>query len=302
VSVAHPSRLVTREPGAIPAADAVLKLWGDDESGRVNDEIFVSNEKIQQMRFTMPPGARFGHSESFRTNMGADEVYHVRRGTLALANPETGEVHVIEAGEAVAFGRDTWHHGFSRGDEALEVLQYFAPPPATGSSQPYAKTRPYLTQATYVQDQWIGRWPEAAGEAAEGHTMRVLRARDVLWRIEGDEHPILVGVWRSTDELTSGRVELRGGQRSDTRVHGGDLAGYVVEGRLNLFLPDLETPGPGNGWFQMGPGDGFFVPAGVPYRVHDMTEKPVRYLFGVAPRYLPAEASAGGSSGGPSSA
>jgi quercetin dioxygenase-like cupin family protein len=290
VSVAHPSRLVTREPGAIPAYEAVMKLWGDEGSGLVNDEIFVSNERIQQMRFTMPPGARFGHSPEHRTAMGADEVYHVLAGRLVLANPETGEVHVVEAGEAVAFGRDTWHHGFNHGDEALDVMQYFAPPPATGSSQPYARTRPYLEDVTYVQDAWLGRWPEAAREAADGHAMRVLRARDVMWRLEGQERPIAVGIWRSTDELTSGRIELAGGQRSDTRVHGGDLAGYVTEGRLNLFLPDLDVPGPGNGWFQIGPGDGFFVPAGMAYRVHNMTERPVGFLFGVAPAYLPSGA------------
>jgi quercetin dioxygenase-like cupin family protein len=278
---------VSREPGAIPAADAVLKLWGDDASGRVNDEIFVSNEKIQQMRFTMPPGARFGHSESFRTAMGADEIYHVLRGRLVLANPETGEVYVVDAGEAVAFGRDTWHHGFSAGDEALDVMQYFAPPPATGSSQPYAKARPYLEGGTYVQDRWLGRWPGAAAEAHAKRSMQVLRETDALWRMEGDEHPILVGIWRSSDELTSGRIELRGGQRSEGRVHGGDLAGYVVDGRLNLFLPDLDVPGPGNGWFQMVAGDGFYVPAGVPYRLHNMTENGIRFLFGVAPHYLP---------------
>ncbi len=286
MSVVDPSRLVTREPGAIRAADVVLKLWGDDESGRVHDELFVSNASIQQMRFAMPPDARFTHSDRHRTAMGADEIYHVLRGRLVLADPERGEVHVVEAGEAVAFGRDTWHHGFSRGDEALDVLQYFAPPPATGSSQAYARTRPYLERPTYVQDRWLERWPEAAAEAASEHSMRVLRRSDVLWRLEGEAHPILVGIWRSTEQLTSGWIELRGGERSDTRRHGGDLAGYVTEGRLHLFLPELDVPGPGNGWFQMDAGDGFFVPAGVPYRLHNMTASTVRCLFGVAPDYL----------------
>jgi quercetin dioxygenase-like cupin family protein len=286
MSVADASRLVAREPGAIPAGVVVLKLWGDDSSGRVNDEIFISNEMIQQMRFTMPPGARFTHSSAYRTEMGADEVYHVLRGRLALANPETGEVRVARAGEALAFGRDTWHHGFSEGDEALDVMQYFAPPPATGSSQAYARTRPLLDRAAYAQDALLQRWPDAAGEAAGSASIRTLREADALWRLEGEDHPILVAIWRSTSALTSGTVELRPGQRSDTRVHGGDLAGYVTEGRVHLFLPDLDVPGAGNGWFRMDAGDGFYVPAGAPYRVHNMTEAPARYVFGVAPTYL----------------
>lgn len=284
--VPYPERLVTRPPGAIAARDVVLKLWGDDASGTVNDEIFVSSERIQQMRFTMPPGARFTHSASHRTDMGADEVYHVLRGRLVLANPETGEVHLVEAGEAVAFGRDTWHHGFNQGDGTLDVMQYFAPPPATGSSQPYAKTRPFLERATYVQDRWLGRWPDDTGEADTARTMRVLRSRDVLWRMEGEDHPILVGICRSTDQLTSGRVELRPGQRTDMRRHGGDLAGYVIEGRVSLHLPALQVPGPGNGWFHVDAGDGFYVPAGDPYRLHNETDEAARFLFGVAPTYL----------------
>ena len=286
MSVSHPSRLVMREPGAIPAADAVLKLWGDDESGHVNDEIFVSSERIQQMRFTMPPGARFTHSATHRTDMGADEIYHVLGGRLVLANPQTGEVHVVEAGEAVAFGRDTWHHGFSQGDQMLDVLQYFAPPPSTGSSQPYAKTRPYLDRVTYVTDEWLERWPEGRAGAAASHTMQVLRTSDVMWRMEGEEHPILVGSWRSTEQLTSGRVELRAGQRSDRRRHAGDLAGYVLEGKVSLWLPELEVPGPGNGWFHMRAGDGFYVPAGAPYVLSNQTERAAMFTFGVAPAYL----------------
>ncbi|TMK33110.1 MAG: hypothetical protein E6G58_13735, partial [Actinobacteria bacterium] len=62
-------------PGSVRSSDAVMKLWGDEESGRVSDRIFVSNEKIQLMVFTMPPGARFGHSEAARTAMAADELY-----------------------------------------------------------------------------------------------------------------------------------------------------------------------------------------------------------------------------------
>ena len=287
MTVTQPSRLVSPGPGAIPHESAVLKLWGDDVSGRVNDWIYVPNDKIQQMVFSLVPGGGFGHSRDHRTNLGADELYYVLSGTLVLANPQTGEVHRLRKGEAIRFGRDTWHHGFSYGPETLRVLEYFAPPPATGSSQPYARTKPYLETPAYVQDEWIGRWPVSAKEAAARHTQHVITADDVLWRLEGSEHRILVGIFLSTDELTAGYIELLPGQRSDTRVHGGDQAGYVLEGRLNLFLPEDPGPGPGNGWFQMEEDDGYFVPAGTPHRYYNMTAEPVRLMFGVAPTYRP---------------
>jgi quercetin dioxygenase-like cupin family protein len=282
--------VVTPPPGAVRAADVALKLWGDDASGYVNDWIYVSNDKIQQLVFSLAPGARFGHSERHRTNLGADELFYVLSGVLVLANPETGEVHRVEAGEAVWFGPDTWHHGVSQGTETLRVLEFFAPPPATGSSQPYANTKPYLSMPTYVQDDWLGAWPATATQARERHTQHVLRPADVLWRLEGNDHELLVGILLSTEQLTCGSVELLPGRRSEVRAHAGDCAGYVLDGRLNLLFPEGGDGSPGKLWFQVEREDGFFVPTGVPYQLFNMTDAAVRLLFGVAPTYLAAGA------------
>jgi quercetin dioxygenase-like cupin family protein len=284
MTAAYEPTVVNPPPGAVRAVDAALKLWGDDTSGYVNDWIYVSNDKIQQLVFSLAPGARFGHSERHRTNLGADELYYVLSGVLVLANPETGEVHRVEAGEAAWFGPDTWHHGVSQGAGTLRVLEFFAPPPATGSSQPYANTKPYLATPTYVQDEWLGSWPAAAARARERHTQHVVRREGVLWRLEGPD--VLVGILLSTEQLTCGSIELLPGQRTDVRSHGGDCAGYVVEGRLNLLLPEGIDGSGGKLWFQADPDDGFFVPADVPYRLFNMTDRPVRLLFGVAPAYV----------------
>jgi quercetin dioxygenase-like cupin family protein len=284
MTAAYRPTVVTPPPGAVRAADAALKLWGDDTSGYVNDWIYVSNDKIQQLVFSLAPGTRFGHSERHRTNLGADELFYVLSSVLVLANPETGEVHRVEPGEAVWFGPDTWHHGVSQGTETLRVLEFFAPPPATGSSQPYANTKPYLATPTYVQDDWLGAWPAAAAQARERHTQHIVRREDVLWRLEGED--VLVGILLSTEQLTCGSIELLPGQRSDVRSHGGDCAGYVADGRLNLLLPEGVDGNGGKLWFQVDRDDGFFVPAGLPYRLFNMTDRPVRLLFGVAPAYV----------------
>ncbi|HEY3184929.1 MAG TPA: cupin domain-containing protein [Gaiellaceae bacterium] len=283
MTAAYRPTVVTPAPGAVRAADVALKLWGDDTSGYVNDWIYVSNDKIQQLVFSLAPGTRFGHSERHRTNLGADELFYVLSGVLVLANPETGEVHRVEPGEAVWFGPDTWHHGVSQGTETLRVLEFFAPPPATGSSQPYANTKPYLETPTYVQDDWLGAWPAAAAQARERHTQHVVRQDDVLWRLEGED--VLVGILLSTDQLTCGSIELLPGQHSDVRSHGGDCAGYVVDGRLNLLLPEGVDGSAGKLWFQVECDDGFFVPGGIPYQLFNMTDRPVGLLFGVAPTY-----------------
>jgi quercetin dioxygenase-like cupin family protein len=286
MTVVEKSRLVAPKPGSIPYEAAVLKLWGDDTSGPVNDWIYVSNEKIQMITFSMAPGRHFAHSESHRTILRADELYYVLSGTLVMANPQTGEVHRLDQGEAVRFSRDTWHHGYAYGSDTVRVLEFFAPPPATGTSQPYARSKPYLESATYVQDKWLGRWPQAAAEKASGDTMHVIRPEETLWRLEGEQNRILVGISWSTDELTTGVMELQPGQSSDMHVHGGDEAGFVLEGRLNVLIPSEATGGSANGWFEMDPDDAYLVPAGAPHRYYNMTGSTVRFMFGVAPRYL----------------
>ena len=242
---------VSRAAGAVPADTAVLKLWGDILSGQVNDLIYVSNEKIHAMVFSLPPGGKFRHSDRSRTYFGADELYYVISGTLHLANPETGEVHRVEQGKAVCFGPDVWHHGFNFGSSELRVLEYFAPPPATGASQAYARTKPYLSDFAYVQDQWLELWPEAIDEARGKYTQRVIGQDEILWRIEGIDDQIPIGIYLSTERLTVGYSELLPGQKSDAHTHVGDEAGYILEGQLNLYFPTHSADGRGNGWFRM---------------------------------------------------
>jgi len=147
------------EPTHLPYASVTRHLWGDPEAGEVADWIYVSSDKIHHLVFSLAPGGEFRHSNEFRTIFAADQVYYVLRGVMVIANPETGEVRHVKAGEAVFFRRDTWHHAFNYGSEPLRVLEYFSPPPSQGTSGAYARTKPLLTQTKYTQDQALGRWP-----------------------------------------------------------------------------------------------------------------------------------------------
>ena len=268
-------------PAHIPYEAAARHLWGDRESGEVADWIYVSSDKIHQLVFGLAPGQAFRHSEAYRTIFGADEVFYVLSGTMVLSNPETGEVHRVVAGEAVFFRRDTWHHAFSYGMEALRVLELFAPPPSTGTSGAYARGKPYLSAPRYEQPELMERWPLAQAEARAGFTMHVLRQDDILWRLEGHEMPVLVGILASTEQLTVGTIELLPGQHSEIQVHGGDESLYLLEGTLNLRLPENG----GQKWFELKPRDGFYVPEGAPHQYYNVSDRPARLIFGVAPRY-----------------
>ncbi|HMO58685.1 MAG TPA: cupin domain-containing protein, partial [Roseiflexaceae bacterium] len=148
----------------------------------------------------------------------------------------------------------------------------------------YSRTRPYLElqQSRYTRDELLGRWPMEAEVIRREETIRVVRDTDLLWRLEGDEHRIPVGLLCATEHLTVGRLALQPGEQTDRRGHGGDLSLYVLDGTPNILLPEQQGPR----WFELQPGDGFYVPEGVPYQVYNISGRPASILFGVAPAYL----------------
>jgi quercetin dioxygenase-like cupin family protein len=257
-------------PTAIRAADAVRHVWGDEEAGYVQDWIYVSSEQIHAIVFGLAPGEAFRHSDSFRTVFAADELLHVLQGTFVIANPETGEVVRAEPGESVFFRRDTWHHGFSYGDEELRVLEFFAPPPSTGTSGAYARTRPYLDESVYADDRVLGH---TIGPA-ETPSFRLLRPADTTWRLDTG---ILVGVLVSTEHLTVATLRVTAGRASAGESHAGDEFLYVTAGRLRVQADDVDAT--------LGPGDGFYVPDGVRHVYEARDGKTAEAILGVAPRY-----------------
>jgi quercetin dioxygenase-like cupin family protein len=268
-------------PTHIPYESAARHLWGDQQSGEVADWIYVSSQKIHQLVFGLAPGMAFRHSPAYRTIFGADVVYHVLSGTMVLCNPETGEMHRFSQGESAFFRRDTWHNAFSYSTDALRVLEFFAPPPSQGTSGAYAQARPYLEEPKYQRDELLERWPMARQDVQQTATIHPIRDADVLWRLEGREQPILVGILVSTEHLTVGSIELLPGQRSEPQRHGGDESLYVLEGTLNVRVPENG----GQRWFELKPGDGFYLPEGTVHQYYNVTGQPARLLFGVAPRY-----------------
>jgi quercetin dioxygenase-like cupin family protein len=278
----------------IPFRDVTRHLWGDRDSGEVADWIYVSSAKIHHLVFGLPPGGAFRHSDRFRTIFAADELLHVLQGTMAIANPETGEVQRVRAGEAVFFRRDTWHHAMSMGTEALRVLEFFAPPPTSGASSAYAQTKELLTDVRYEDDRWTGRWPMAAGEQRGAATLQVVRDADVLWSLDGPDPAraesagravgALRGTYVSTEHLTAGSLTLPPGSRTAEHVHSGDETVHVLRGTLSALLIDAVGAG-GRRWFEVEPDDGFYVPEGTRHEFRNVGSEPTELLFAVAPAF-----------------
>lgn len=264
-------------PTAIPYATVTRHIWGDMEAGEVTDWIYASTSLIHVLVFGLAPGRRFVHSPAYRTVFGADEVFQVLSGTMVVANPETGEVHRVSTGGRVAFGASTWHHAFAHGAAPLRVLEIFAPPPSTGSSGPYARTRPYLDEVRYANDALL--LDGSPGESPQ-RTLRVIREPDIVWR---RDLGVLVGVLSRTPQLTVGTLEVNPGETSAAHAHAGDEVVYVVSGRLWIRAWDST----GTHVFELGPDDACYLPVGVSHEYRNPTGEPAEAVIGVAPGFSP---------------
>jgi mannose-6-phosphate isomerase-like protein (cupin superfamily) len=242
----------------------------------VADWIYVSSQLIHALVFELEPHGSFRHSPDHRTVFAADELLFVLEGVMAIANPETGEVCRVEAGESVFFRRDTWHHAFAHGEGPLRVLELFAPPPATGSSGAYAQTRPYLEESRYGRDELLGQLaPKGAGTS----TLHQLGSRDITWR---RDLGVLVGLYASTEHLTAGLIEVDAGQAGAAHGHGGDEILYVLEGELTV----RAWHGDETKVFELGAHEACYLPQGWRHEYRNFQASSARAVFGVAPSYL----------------
>jgi len=267
---------------ALRRAEVTRHFWGDAESGEVLDWIYVSSGLIHQIVFGVPAGSSFRHSDAFRTIFAADEVLYVLSGAMVLANPATGEAHRVDTGESAFFRRDTWHHAHSVGTGPLRVLEIFAPPPATGSSGSYARTKDLLTDVRLGDDELLGRFVPTELPAPTPDSIRVIRAADRRWRLEpGRPGPVPLGLLASTEHLTVAVAELYAGQHGDWQTRGGDESGYVLDGVLGVRIGS----GGGREFLELHPGDGWYVPKGTAHS-YFAPQGPASFMFGVAPRFL----------------
>ncbi len=264
------------EPAGIARSSAVRHIWGDPQAGEVADWIYVSSDYIHCLVFELEPQGSFRHSLDHRTVFAADEVLYVLEGVMAIANPETGEVCRVPAGEAAFFRRDTWHHAFAQGEGPLRVLELFSPPPSTGSSGAYAQTRPYLENVRYADDAMLGKLAPARHPVGSLHR---LNDTDIVWR---RDLGVLVGLYASTEHLTAGVIEIDPGQTSAAHAHGGDEVVYVTEGLLTVraFLADRVYV------FELGPHDACYIPVTARHEYRNFGSTTARAVFGVAPSYL----------------
>lgn len=271
------------QPKVLRYADLERRTWGDEQTGRLSDWFYADDVDLNLNIVGMAPQGAALNSPNNPTIFGADELFYVIEGVMVQSNPVTGEVYVVNPGEAIFFRKDTWHFQWNYSNSQLRMLEFFQPAPKAGTGGSYARAQPPLAEAPKNgQDELLGRWPMARDEPRE-QTAWVIRDSSMLWRMEGTVRgrEILVGILASTEHLTAGKMNFVGGQRSCEYEHGGEKVIYVESGELHVEFPDTKK------WVELGPWDGLRIPAGTRHSFYNMSHDPATCLFSVAKEYQP---------------
>src|SRR5262245_42730205 len=133
-----------RGPTVVRHKEATRFLWGDQQSGEVADVIYGRNEVIGTLIYKLKPGGFFRSSETWKSYFDQDRFYYVLKGEIAVHDPDTGDVAIARAGEAVHWRGAKWHFGYNCTPDETVVLDWYAPQerPPHISELEFAATKP----------------------------------------------------------------------------------------------------------------------------------------------------------------
>lgn len=256
------------EPTHIKYKKMETYMWGDDEAGKVKDWIYVSNKSVHQIIFGLERGGCFKHFDQYRTIFGADELLYVLSGVLIINNPETGETHKILPGESVFFQKDTWHHAFNHSNDYLQVLEFFSPPPITGTSGAYAREKKLLNKSKYKRDNYL--YPSETFK--NENSFKLIRERDYIWSLEGENQQSLIATLIKTSNLDVKIINLKSFQESDILNFKNHTTYLSLSDNLEVNLDDHKK-------FILNKKDGLYLPDDTSFKLKNLNNFEANIIF-----------------------
>jgi mannose-6-phosphate isomerase-like protein (cupin superfamily) len=257
-------------PTVIRRRDVQLVLWGDDESGYVNDLFYVLSREMVLTTICMPPGGGFTSSDRYQPFYDTHEGLYVLSGQYTLRNPVTGEVRVAEAGQMVLMRELQWHYGYNLSDVELRLLETIAPP----ASQKALMHHPRPEEVLGADRAALADWPRSRELARTD--MDVVDEKGALSVLIGAASPVLLRVLASTPRMSLAIVELGAGRSSEWLAWRNDATLYVERGRLNVRVPEADA------WEEIFADDVFFLPAGTRHQIRNMAGDRCRAILSLA--------------------
>ena len=193
---------------------------------------------------------------------------YVLSGVLIINNPETGETHKILPGESVFFQKDTWHHAFNYSKEYLQVLEFFSPPPITGTSGAYAREKKLLKNIKYKRDKYL--YPSETFK--NENSFKIIRTKDYIWSLEGDKQETLIGTLVKTQNLDVKIINLKPLQETNIFNFKKNTSYLSLYNNLEIFFDDKKK-------FLLNEKDGLYLPSNYSFKIKNLNNFDANIIF-----------------------
>ena len=130
----------------------------------------------------------------------------------------------------------------------------------------------------------IGKWPLPGPQARKEKEIWVIKPEETLEVIHGSENHMLVSFAVSNDFIHFGSLTVPAGVKTDPEVHKGDEVFYVLEGSISVVISSPEeSESVSKSRFEVKNGERFLIPEGTYHSYLNLSTKPVKLIFGIAP-------------------
>jgi hypothetical protein len=257
------------EPTLIRSADVPCVVWGDDESGFVNDLFYVLSEGMVFVTITIPRGGFFRSSDKNRAFFDTHECLYVLEGEYTVQNPETGETRIARRGEMVFMPEKCWLYGYNFADTELRLLECIAPPTnqAALAHVPRPKTIKEFDSAAFED------FRTAQASEARFH----IRGREnAVNAVIGGAHPVLFRVLASTERVFLSEIVLRPNSRSAALRFPFDVCYHGMEDIIHIHAFESGD------YLPLQRADVAFLPANTPHRLFNHSSRALPLVCGGA--------------------
>jgi mannose-6-phosphate isomerase-like protein (cupin superfamily) len=274
------------------------------EGTQVENQVFVSTDKIFMAEWVLPPGS---HYEPAGLHLSGDECYYLLEGEAVAFNGETGETFVFEAGDAMLIPQGTRHQIYNMTNRRIVAIACVAPkiwaddgmgtiipqvefprfykgPEEPGYGQPPSQNVLPLLKRSIDS---LGSWPAPGPELRDAKQLTIIRPAGQLSLLQGKDMHVLFSFVVSDDYMHLALLTVPVAGVSEFEAHAGDEVINVLEGELCVRVAAGAEGGSDDATYphtRLNAREKMLIPEGIRHQYLNFTNDVVKAYVAIAPR------------------